>query len=96
MLSKAGSLAEGCALFSQKNKYAFLEYVSEHAVIFCYHACVCSCVKQADGPVALLWCECSAGYAQVMFRQVFGDAARVELLGSAKSGTDRCSFRIQW
>ena len=95
-ISKTGSLAEGCALFSQKNKYAFLEYVSERAVIFGYHACVCSCVKRADGPVPRPWCECSAGYAEAMFRQVFSESVRVKLLGSAKSGADRCTFRVQW
>ena len=85
-ISKAGSLAGGCALFTQKNKYAFLEYVGENEFIFGYHACVCSCVKRADGAVPLLWCECSAGYAEAMLRQIFGESVRVELLGSVKYG----------
>ena len=95
-ISKAGSLFDGCKMFSQKNKYAFLDYVSEHEVIFGYHACVCSCVKRADGPVPLLWCECSAGYTMAMFKQLFGNTVQVKLLSSVKSGADRCTFRIQW
>lgn len=95
-ISKAGNLADGCAMFSAKNKYAFLEYISENEVIFGYHTCVCSCVKRAAGEIPALWCECSAGYAEAMFRQVFGDSVRVRLLGSAKSGAERCTFHVQW
>lgn len=95
-ISKAGNLPDGCQLFSQKNKYAFLEYVGEHELLFGYHACVCSCVKRADGILPLLWCECSAGYAEEMFRQVLGHSAQVTLLGSVKSGSSRCTFRIRW
>lgn len=95
-IKKAGSLAGGCALFSQQNRYAFLEYVSENELIFGYHACVCSCIKRAEGPVPALWCECSVGYAEAMFRQVFGEGVQVTLLESAKSGADRCTFRVEW
>jgi hypothetical protein len=51
---KAGNLAGGCELFSQKNKFAFLEYVDEHEVVFGYHACVCSCIKRSAGNVPRL------------------------------------------
>lgn len=95
-ITKAGGLAGGCALFSQKNKYAFLEYINKHELIFGYHACVCSCIKRAEGNVPALWCECSVGYAAAMFRQVFGDNVSVTLIGSVKSGAERCSFCIQW
>ncbi len=95
-ISKAGNLPGGCKLFSDKNKYAFLEYISDHELIFGYHACVCSCIKRADGEVPALWCECSVGYVDSMFKQIFGDSVSVHLLGSAKSGADRCTFRIQW
>lgn len=95
-IAKAGNLPEGCTLFTQKNRYAFLEFVSEHELIFGYHACVCSCVKRVDGVLPLLWCECSAGYAEVMFRQIFGEDVQVELLNSVKSGSERCSFRVRW
>ncbi|MBE5797212.1 MAG: hypothetical protein E7327_07535 [Clostridiales bacterium] len=94
-IARAGSLQEGCALFSQKNRYAFLEYVSNRELRFGYHACVCSCVKRAEGLLPLTWCECSCGYAEAMFRQVFGEAVQVELLGSTKAGDDRCAMRIR-
>jgi len=95
-IGKGEGLADGCKLFSEHNKYAFLEYVNEYEVIFGYHACVCSCIKRAEGPVPELWCECSAGYAEAMFRQVFGTSVTVTLLTTAKSGADRCTFRVQW
>ena len=93
---KAESLALGCELFSEMNQYAFLEYISDHELIFGYHACVCSCIKRAEGPIPLLFCECSAGYAEAMFQQVFGDAVQVTLLDSVKNGAERCIFRIHW
>lgn len=94
-IRRAGSLAEGCALFTQENPYAFLEYVSEHELIFGYHACVCSCVKRAEGTLPLVWCECSAGYAEAMFHQVFGEGVQVELLCSVKAGGSRCEMRLR-
>ena len=93
-ISKAGDLPGGCKLFSEKNKYAFLEYVNEHELIFGYHACVCSCIKRAEGEVPALWCECSVGYVSCMFKLIFGDFTSVHLLGSAKSGAGCCTFRI--
>lgn len=90
---KAGNLRDGCDLFTQKNRYAFLEYVSESELIFGYHACVCSCVKRIDAPLPLAWCECSAGYAQAMLQQAFGEHVQVELLTSVKSGSRRCEMR---
>lgn len=95
-ISKSGSLAAGCTAFSRKNKYAFLECINEHEMIFGYHACVCSCIKRAEGNVPLLWCECSVGYAETMFRQVFGSTVHVTLLASAKSGADRCTLHVEW
>lgn len=95
-ISKAGTLKGGCELFSEKNKYAFLEYVNDRELIFGYHACVCSCVKRAESEVPALWCECSVGYVTAMFKQLYGDSVTVCLLGSAKSDADRCTFRIQW
>lgn len=93
-IRKAGSLAGGCALFTQENPYAFLEYVSDSELLFGYRACVCSCIKRAGGPVPLLWCECSCGYAGAMFRQVFGEGVQVELLSSVKAGGARCAMRV--
>ena len=95
-LGKADSLRDGCARFSERNKYAFLEYINEQELLFGYHACVCSCIKRAPGKVPGLWCECSAGYVAAMFKQIFGDAVFVELLGSVQSGADRCAFHIRW
>lgn len=94
-IRKAGSLSEGCVLFTRENPWAFLEYVSERELIFGYRACVCSCVKRAEAPVQLLWCECSCGYAEAMLRQVFGEGVQVVLLGSVKAGDDRCAMRVR-
>lgn len=92
-IRRAGNLCGGCALFTQENPYAFLKYVSERELVFGYHACVCSCVKRAGGTLPRLWCECSAGYAEAMLRQVLGEAVQVELLSSVKAGGARCEMR---
>lgn len=93
-IRKAGNLCDACALFTRENPCAFLEYVSDKELIFGYHACVCSCVKRADRPVPLLWCECSCGYAEAMLRQVFGEGVQVTLQGSVISGGARCEMRV--
>lgn len=90
------TLREACTLFTKQNKYAFLEYVSDHELLFGYDNCVCSCIKRADGNVPMLWCECSAGYAEAMFRQVFGSSVAVTLLESVKCGDERCILRVDW
>ena len=89
-LRKTTTPDAACALFTQENPYAFLEYISDDELIFGYRACVCSCVKRAEGPVPLLWCECSAGYTEAMFRQIFGEDVQVELLGSIAAVCTRC------
>lgn len=95
-IRKAGSLDAGCALFSQQNKYVFLEYVNDHELIFGYHTCVCSCIKRSDKYVPNLWCECSVGYAQNMFRLIFGEHVEVKLLESIKSDGTCCKMKITW
>ncbi len=95
-ISKGGCLSQGCILFSQKNKYAFLEYVSETEVIFGYHICVCSCIKRRCDQIPALWCECSAGYVRTMFSHIFRESVAVTLLSTAMSGSTRCTFRVQW
>ena len=95
-IRKAGTLQDGCSLFTRQNKYAFLEYVSGHELRFGYHTCVCSCIKRSEEYVPVLWCECSAGYALSMFRMLFGDSVQVHLLSSVKSGAERCEIKITW
>lgn len=94
-LRKTTTPDAACALFTQENPCAFLEYISDDELIFGYRACVCSCVKRAEGPVPLLWCECSAGYAEAMFRRIFGEDVQVELLGSIAAGCTRCEMRVR-
>lgn len=94
-IARTGNLSDGCALFTAKNRYAFLEYVSEHELIFGYHACVCSCVKRVEGTLPMAWCECSCGYAEAMLTHVFGDGVQVGLLGSVKAGGARCEMRVR-
>jgi len=93
-IAKAGNLPDGCSLFTEKNRHAFLEYVNDRELIFGYHACVCSCVKRVPDVLPLTWCECSCGYAESMFRQVFSQNVNVELLDSVKAGNDKCRMRI--
>lgn len=95
-IRKSEDLASSCTHFTQHNKYAFLEYVSDQELHFGYHACVCSCIKHSTQDVLLLWCECSVGYALSMFRTVFGDTVEVTLLENVKSGGQCCKMKINW
>ena len=95
-IRKTGSLSTACELFTQQNKYAFLEYVNAHELVFGYHACVCSCVKRSNQPVPRLWCECSVGYAESMFRHIVGKDVSIMLLESVKTGGKCCKMRITW
>lgn len=95
-IRNTATLQEACTLFTKQNKYAFLECISDHELLFGYDNCVCSCIKRADGNVPKLWCECSAGYAEAMFQQVFASSVAVTLLKSVKSGDERCILRVVW
>ena len=95
-IRNAATLTEACARFTEQTSYSYLEYVNDHELIFGYYECLCSCINGADIAVPRLWCECSVGYAEALFRQLFGSTVQATLLQTVKSGDPRCAFRITW
>lgn len=89
-------LQDFVADFNSHETFASLEYVSENRLLFCYPACYCACVKRMPGELSRTWCACTLGNAEGIFRAVFGEKVRVELLESIKTGGKRCAIQVTW
>ncbi len=95
-LKQAENLPAFVDSFNRAETFASLEYLSERALLFCYPACYCACVKHVSGELSRAWCACTLGNAACIFTRVFGPTARVELLESIKTGGARCAIRVDW
>lgn len=93
---EAGSLQGMVELFNSRETFAWLEYVSDRELVFCYPQCYCGCVKRGDGLLPEAWCYCTVGYAKRLFGQLLGEAVQAELLESIKTGGKRCAVRVTW
>lgn len=93
---EAGSLQGMAELFNSRESFAWLEYVSERELIFCYPQCYCGCVKRVEGQLPEAWCYCTVGYAKKLFGQLLETPVQAELLESVKTGGKRCAVRIVW
>lgn len=56
--------------------------------------CPCPMLAEVDRLATYTWCQCTTGYSQVLFEQVFGCPVEVELLQSIKAGDDICLMSI--
>ncbi len=83
-------------LFSQKESFAFLEYISDNKIRFCYPECYCSCVKRVPQELLKTWCYCTLGNAEGIFSKVFGTNVKVTLLESIKTGADKYVIEVEW
>lgn len=95
-LNQAGNIEEFVRLFHQKETFAFLEYISEHKILFCYPQCYCACVKGVQQELPKTWCYCTLGNAEGIFRNVFNKDVKVTLRESIKSGSDKCVIEVEW
>lgn len=95
-LNKAKDIEEFVRLFNQKETFAFLEYISEHKILFCYPQCYCACVKRVQQELPRTWCYCTLGNAEGIFRNVFKKDVKVSLRESIKSGSDKCVIEVEW
>ncbi len=62
-----------------------------------YHACHCPFAKasiRSDHPVQARWCDCSAGFAKVLFDVLFDADLPVSTVKSALAGDDHCAFEL--
>ena len=95
-LNQSDSIEESVDLFNGSETFAVLQYIDDHTILFCYPQCYCACVKRVPGELSKTWCCCTLGNAEGIFRAVFKKDVRVALLGSIKTGADRCTIKIEW
>lgn len=95
-LKKSGSISDFAKMFNEGENFAFIEYISENHIVFCYPECYCACVKRHSGTLSRAWCYCTLGNAEGIFRSVFGSGVQVALLESIKTGAEKCAIDVQW
>ena len=95
-LNKADSIKEFVDLFNQNETFAFLEYISDNKILFCYPECYCACVKRVPRELSETWCYCTLGNAEGIFSKVFKKDVKVTLLKSIKTVADQCVIEVEW
>ena len=95
-LGRADSIEEFVDLFNGSETFASLQYINDHAILFCYPQCYCACVKRVPGELSKTWCYCTLGNAEGIFREVFKKEVKVTLLGSIKTVADKCTIKVEW
>ena len=95
-LNKADSIQEFVCSFNQKETFAYLEYISDNKIRFCYPECYCACVKRIPQELSKTWCYCTLGNAEGIFSEVFKTDVKVTLLESIKTGADKCVIEVEW
>lgn len=77
------------------NREAFDAAETDHEQRAAY--CHCPMIREAirqQLPVSGTYCNCGAGWFRPLWEGILGQPVRVEVLGSALMGDDRCSFAI--
>ncbi len=95
-LNKAESIEEFVNTFNQNETFAFMEYMSDNRILFCYPECYCACVKRVPRELSKTWCYCTLGNAEGIFNKVFRKDVRVTLHKSIKTGADKCVIEVEW
>ncbi len=95
-LKKSNSIKEFTASFNNNETFAYLEYISEQKLLFCYPNCYCACAKRIPEPLPKTWCYCTLGNAEGIFTEVFQKKVKVTLLESIKTGNNRCAIQVEW
>lgn len=95
-MNKTDSIESFVNLFNQKETFAFLEYISENKILFCYPECYCACVKRIPQELSTTWCYCTLGNAEGIFKEVFQKDVKVTLQESIKTGSDKCVIEVEW
>ena len=94
-LKKSNDIKGFVDLFNENETFAFLEYISENKILFCYPECYCACVKRIPRELSTAWCYCTLGNAEGIFQEVFKKDVKVTLLESIKTGADRCVIEVE-
>jgi len=56
--------------------------------------CVCPMVNQAEGIGSAIMCNCSEGFAEKMFSEVFEKPVKAEVISSVLRGNASCKYKI--
>lgn len=95
-LGQTGSLEQFVRAFNENESFAALEFISENKLRFCYPQCYCACVKRVPGLLPQVWCYCTLGNAEGIFKQVFRrEDLKLTLKESIKTGGKRCVIEIE-
>ena len=95
-MNKTDSIEELVNKFNQNETFAWIEYISDNKVLFCYPECYCACVKRVPQELSKTWCYCTLSNAERIFSKVFKKDVKVTLLESIKSGSNRCVIEVKW
>lgn len=95
-LNKADGIEEFVNTFNRNETFAFIEYISDNKILFCYPECYCACVKRVPRELSKTWCYCTLGNAEGIFSRVFKKDVKVTLLESIKTGADKCVIEVEW
>lgn len=70
-------------------------HIENGSIISVYEKCYCGIPKAVkDMPKA--YCECSAGWFEKLFSSVFEKSVNVERVQTILSGSDKCTFKINY
>lgn len=95
-LNKANSIEDFVKSFNKNETFAFMEYISDNKILFCYPECYCACVKRVPKELSKTWCYCTLGNAEGIFSSVFNKNVKVSLLESIKTGAEKCVIEVEW
>ncbi len=94
--NKADGVEAFVNIFNENESFAFLKYIDDSKILFCYPQCYCACVKRISQELSKTWCYCTLGNAEGIFREVFQKEVKVTLLESIKAGADECVIEVEW
>ena len=96
-LKQASSIESFVKTFNEQESFANIRYISDHKIQFCYPQCYCACVKRIPEKISKIWCYCTLGNAEAIFKEVFQkDDIKVALLESIKTGGKQCTIEVEW
>lgn len=95
-LNKASCIEQFVNTFNENETFAFLEYISDNKILFCYPQCYCACIKRVPKEISRTWCYCTLGNAEGIFKEVFKKDVKVTLLKSIKTGGNKCVIEVEW
>ncbi len=95
-LNNASCTEQFVKTFNENENFAFIEYISDNKILFCYTQCYCACIKRVPKKISETWCYCTLGNAECIFKEVFKKDVKVRLHESIKTGGSKCVIEVEW